>query len=243
MKTKLSSENEITLKENFADIRRRIDDAKANSPYGQDVTLLCATKTVPPEVINYAINELGVTDIGENRVQELLSKYNDLDKDRVNIHFIGSLQTNKVKYIIDKVCMIHSVDSLKLAKEIDNRARKIGKVMDILIEVNIGEEENKGGVSPEKLEQLIEEISTLDNVRVRGLMTIAPNCEENAEYQKYFAKTYQFFIDILPKKIHNIYKPILSMGMSDSFETAIGCGSNLVRLGTVLFGRRNYNKQ
>ncbi len=237
MKTKLSSEYKEAIAENLCDIKKRMADANG---MGQEVTLLCATKTVPAEVINYAIRELGITDIGENRVQELLSKYDELEKENVNIHFIGSLQTNKVKYIIDKVCMIHSVDSLRLAAEIDRQAKKHNKVMDILVEINIGEEENKGGIAPDELEEFLEKLTVFDNIRVRGLMTIAPFWCEKADYQKYFTKTYQFFIDILPKKIHNIYRPVLSMGMSDSFETAIECGSTLVRLGTVVFGRREY---
>lgn len=235
MKTKLSNEYKEALGKNISEIRERM--AKANTK-GQDVTLLCATKTVPADVINYVIKEHGITAIGENRVQELLEKYDDLELENVDLHFIGSLQTNKVKYIIDKVCMIHSLDSVKLAKEIDRQAKKIGKVMDVLVEVNIGEEENKGGIMPGELEAFLEEISIFDNIRVRGLMTIAPNCERNEDYYKYFEKTYQFFIDILPKKIHNIYSPILSMGMSDSFETAIACGSTVIRLGTVIFGHR-----
>ncbi len=243
MKTRLSSEYKADLRANLEDIRSRIDASKKKSVAKDDVTLLCATKTVPADVINYVTRELGITDIGENRVQELLSKYDELEKDRINLHFIGSLQTNKVKYIIDKVCMIHSLDSLKLAKEIDRQAKKIGRVMDVLVEVNIGEEENKGGIMPHELEDFLSELAVFDNIRVRGLMTIAPNCEEITEYHKYFAKTYQFFIDILPKKIHNIYSPVLSMGMSDSFEAAIECGSNLVRLGTIVFGQRNYDKQ
>lgn len=136
--------------------------------------------------------------------------------------------------------MIHSVDSLKLAAEIDRQAKKHNKVMDILVEINIGEEENKGGIAPSELEGFLEKLTAFENIRVRGLMTIAPFWCEKSDYQKYFTKTYQFFIDILPKKIHNIYKPVLSMGMSDSFETAIECGSTLVRLGTVVFGRREY---
>ncbi|MBE6686148.1 MAG: YggS family pyridoxal phosphate-dependent enzyme [Ruminococcaceae bacterium] len=237
MKTRLSNEYKVCLAENIASIRQRMERAGEKGK-GQDVTLLCATKTVPADVINYVIREHGITDIGENRVQELLEKYDELELEGVNLHFIGSLQTNKVKYIIDKVCMIHSLDSLRLAREIDRQAKKIGKVMDVLVEVNIGEEENKGGIMPSELETFLDEISAFDSIRVRGLMTIAPNCERNEDYYKYFEKTYQFFIDILPKKIHNIYSPILSMGMSDSFETAIGCGSNLIRLGTVIFGQR-----
>lgn len=237
MKTKLSNEYKADIQKNLEEIKMRMSAANKK---GQDVTLLCATKTVPAEVINYATQELGVTDIGENRVQELLEKYDALEKDNVNIHFIGSLQTNKVKYIIDKVCMIHSLDSVKLAKEIDRQAKKHGKVMDVLVEINIGEEENKGGIMPDELDAFLDEIKQFDSLRIRGLMTIAPFWSEKEDYYKYFEKTYQFFIDKLPKKIHNIYKPVLSMGMSDSFETAIECGSNLIRLGTVVFGRREY---
>ncbi len=237
MKTKLSSEYKTAIAENLVDIKKRM--AEANT-MGQEVTLLCATKTVPAEVINYATQELGITDIGENRVQELLSKYDELEKENVNIHFIGSLQTNKVKYIIDKVCMIHSVDSLKLAAEIDRQAKKHNKVMDVLVEINIGEEENKGGIAPDELEGFLEELTAFDNIRVRGLMTIAPFWCEKSDYQKYFTKTYRFFLDILQQKVDNVYSPILSMGMSDSFETAIECGSTLIRLGTVVFGRREY---
>ncbi|MBR5515998.1 MAG: YggS family pyridoxal phosphate-dependent enzyme [Clostridia bacterium] len=236
MKTRLSNEYKAQLAQNISDIKSKIDKAKQGN--NKDVTLLCATKTVPADVINYVTGEFGITAIGENRVQELLEKYDQLDLTNVELHFIGSLQTNKVKYIIDKVCMIHSLDSLKLAKEIDRQAKKIGRVMDVLVEINIGEEENKGGIMPSELESFLDEISVFDNIRVRGLMTIAPNCERNEDYYKYFEKTNRFFIDILPKKMHNIYSPILSMGMSDSFETAIECGSNLVRLGTVVFGQR-----
>ena len=237
MKTKLSSEYKASIAENLSNVKKRIAAAEGK---GQEVTLLLATKTVSAEAINYATRELGVTDIGENRVQELLEKYDELEKENVNIHFIGSLQTNKVKYIIDKVCMIHSVDSLKLAAEIDRQAKKHNKVMDILVEINIGEEDQKGGIAPSEIEDFLTELTAFENIRVRGLMTIAPFWCEKSDYQKYFTKTYQFFIDILPKKIHNIYKPVLSMGMSDSFETAIECGSTLVRLGTVVFGRREY---
>ena len=237
MKTKLSSEYKAAIAESLSDVKERIAAAKAP---GQEVTLLLATKTVPAEAINYATRELGVTDIGENRVQELLEKYDGLEKENVNIHFIGSLQTNKVKYIIDKVCMIHSVDSLKLAAEIDRQAKKHNKVMDVLVEINIGEEDQKGGIAPSELEEFLDKLTAFENIRVRGLMTIAPFWCEKSDYQKYFTKTYQFFIDILPKKIHNIYKPVLSMGMSDSFETAVECGSTLVRLGTVVFGHRQY---
>ena len=241
MKTWLSDEYKLALADNLSGITARIAEAVKRSPTGAPVTLLAATKTVPADVINYSVCELGITDIGENRVQELLDKYDELEKDRMNIHFIGKLQTNKVKYIIDKVCLIHSVDSLKLAAEIDKRAAAIGKVMDVLVEINVGYEENKSGISPEEASDFLDKISAFPNVNVRGLMTIAPICEEKSEYLTYFKKIYQIFLDILPKKIHNIREPVLSMGMSGSFEQAIECGSTMVRIGTSIFGQRNYN--
>lgn len=215
----------------FSDIAK----AKEKSPYGQNVTLLAATKYACAEEINYLCNNCGVHDIGENRVQQLLEKYDKLDKDKMNIHFIGSLQKNKVKYIIDKVCLIHSVDSVELACEINKCAKKIGRVMDILVEINIGREESKGGIMPEQTEKFLEEISAFEHVRVRGIMTMAPKTDEKAEYRKYFAETYNIFIDILQKKLHNIYEPVLSMGMSNSFPEAISEGATLVRVGSALF--------
>ena len=182
---------------NVEEIRKKMQTSLGGA--NRQVTLLAATKTVPPEVINYAIDSLGITDIGENRVQELLDKYDALHLDNARLHFIGSLQTNKVKYIVDKVCMIHSVDSEKLALEIDRQARKHGIIMDVLIEVNIGREENKGGVMPEDVETLADKINELDGLRLCGMMTIAPKCGEKSEYFKYFDKTYQIFIDILQK--------------------------------------------
>ncbi len=224
---------------NVEEIRKKMQTSLGGA--NRQVTLLAATKTVPPEVINYAIDSLGITDIGENRVQELLDKYDALHLDNARLHFIGSLQTNKVKYIVDKVCMIHSVDSEKLALEIDRQARKHGIIMDVLIEVNIGREENKGGVMPEDVEALADKINELDGLRLCGMMTIAPKCGEKSEYFKYFDKTYQIFIDILQKKLHNINIPVLSMGMSDSYEEAIACGSNMIRVGSSIFGARSYS--
>jgi pyridoxal phosphate enzyme (YggS family) len=226
---------------NIQSLRQKIRQAEraAGRPEGQ-VQLLAATKTVSAEDINFAIREGGLTDIGENRVQELLSKYDALDKEGVRIHFIGTLQTNKVKYIVDKVDLIHSVDSLKLAKEIDRRAAAIGKVQDILLEYNSGGEENKSGFSQAALYENWDEIAELANVRVLGIMTIAPKCEKNTEYCKFFAKTYQIFLDFLQKKPHNRDVSVLSMGMSDSFVPAIACGATVVRVGSRIFGARHY---
>lgn len=226
------------LRENLPRVRERIS---SSAKEGQKVTLLAATKTVPVEVINYAIRELGITHIGENRVQELLDKYDSLEKEKVSIHFIGRLQTNKVKYIIDKVSLIHSVDSLRLAKEIDRQAAKHSLVMDILIEVNIGGEESKGGILPEELDAFLDGISEFSHIRPMGLMVIPPQNASKEETFEYFTQTYQFFVDFCEKKVHNnIDTYILSMGMSDSYEDAVAAGSNLVRIGSAIFGKRSY---
>ncbi len=218
-----------------------------------DVVLLAATKTVDADTINFAIRN-GIKCIGENRVQELLEKYDAIDKDGVEIHFIGRLQTNKVKYIADKVCMIHSVDSAKLAKEIDRQCAKISVVMDVLVEVNIGGEESKGGIAPHELEGFLKEISVFKNIRVCGLMCIPPKCEfevladdieEKSESTKksyknnvFFEKIMKLFLDISQKKLDNIYMQVLSMGMSDDYEAAVEAGTTIVRTGRGLFGSR-----
>ncbi len=213
---------------------------------GRDIKLLAVTKTVPVDVINYTIDELGITAIGENRVQELLEKYDHLHQPKngkLEIHLIGSLQTNKVKYIIDKVDMIESVDSLKLAAEIDKQAKKHSLTMDILVEVNIGHEEQKGGIMPEELDEFIENLGEFSNLQLRGLMTIAPKCDKKNDYLKFFEKTYQYFIDISQKKLHNISRDsfnVLSMGMSGSYPEAICAGSTEIRLGSTIFGARIY---
>ena len=234
------------IKNRLSDARREIESLSD----GRDIKLLAVTKTVPVEVINYTIDKLGITAIGENRVQELLEKYDKLHhpKDgKLEIHLIGSLQTNKVKYIIDKVDMIESLDSLKLAAEIDKQAKKHSRTMDVLIEVNIGREEQKGGIYPEDLDKFIDDLAEFSSLRIRGLMTIAPKCDEKDEYLKFFEKTYQYFIDISQKKRHNISRDffnVLSMGMSGSFRQAITAGSTEVRLGSTIFGARAYpNKE
>ena len=239
VKLLVNKEDREFLKSRWDEINRKI--TKASS--GRSVKLLAATKTVSVETINFAIDHLGLRLIGENRVQELLSKYDALHKDDLKIHFIGRLQTNKVKYIVDKVDMIESVDSIKLAEEISRRAEKIGRVMDILVEINIGREESKGGILPENLNDFMEAIDLLQGIRFAGLMVIPPKTEDVCQSEKYFLESYQIFLDIQQKKSHNIGKPlILSMGMSDSYEEAIRCGSDEVRIGSALFGRRIYPK-
>ena len=219
---------------NVSDIRRRMEEAKKEAGREDDVMLLAAIKSADVGEIKYLHESLGINDVGENRVQQLLSRYDEIKSASLNIHFIGKLQTNKVKYIIDKVCMIHSLDSVKLAAQIDAQAKKHGIVMDVLVEVNSGEEENKSGVLPADVEAFCEEISRFDSINLRGFMTMAPKCEKKEEYCKYFCKTYQLVLDIWTKKLHNIDRPIISMGMSESFEEAIACGSDVVRVGRAL---------
>ena len=208
------------IDKNVDQARERIAKAREASEFKKDITLVAAVKYADIDEIN-RLCAVGVRDIGENRVQQLLEHYEGLEDRSVNIHFIGTLQTNKVKYIADKVCMIHSVDSVKLAREIDTQAKKHGRVMDILVEINSGEEENKSGVLPADAEALCMEISSLENVKLRGFMTMAPRCDKKEEYLKFFGQTYAQVLDIWTKKLHNIDVPIISMGMSESFEEAI----------------------
>ncbi|MBQ2746331.1 MAG: YggS family pyridoxal phosphate-dependent enzyme [Clostridia bacterium] len=224
--------------ENYKDIVERIAAAAEKSGRNaNDIMLLAATKTVEPYLINYAI-EKGIQHIGENRVQEFLSKENDVTKN-VHRHFIGHLQTNKVKDIVGKVELIQSVDSLRLANAISKESVKRGIVTDVLLEVNIGREESKSGFMPEEVINAYDEISKLDGICIKGLMTIPPHIDENNKNTEYFSKMYELYIDIRTKKIDNNIK-ILSMGMSDDFETAIEYGANMVRVGTALFGKRVY---
>ena len=219
--------------ENLAAIRARIDAARKRSG-GREVTLLAAVKYTDTEHINY-LHSLGVNDIGENRVQQLLEHWEALDRENLRVHFIGTLQKNKVKYIIDKVSMIHSLDSLSLAQEIEKQAAKHGIVMDVLVEINSGMEENKSGILPDEAAAFCESLGQFSHLNLRGFMTMAPKCEKNEEYRKYFCKTSQLCLDIWQKTLHNIDRPILSMGMSDSFEIAIEEGADIVRVGRALF--------
>lgn len=224
--------------ENFADIKKRIAiSTEKSGRTANDIMLLAATKTIDIEVINHAIAS-GLYAIGENRVQEFLSKEEKLLP--VDKHFIGHLQSNKAKDIVGKVSLIHSVHSLKLAKIIGEISVKKGIVSDILLEVNIGNEESKSGFSSEELLLNLEEISKIKGIFVRGLMTIPPICDNSAKNRAYFKEMYNLFLDIQGKKIDNSSMEFLSMGMSDDFETAIEEGANIVRIGTALFGKRNY---
>ena len=217
-------------------IRAEIDSAAIK--YGRDpkeITLLAAIKYADVNEVNYLHTVAGVNTVGENRVQQLIERYDSLNREDLSIHFIGSLQTNKVKYIVDKVDLIHSLDSEKLAYEINKQCAKIGKVMDVLCEINCGREENKTGIMPEDAETFCLGLSKYENIKLKGFMTMAPAGSNFEEYRKYFSETVKLVLDIWHKKLYNIEKPIISMGMSGSFEAAIAEGSTIVRIGRSLF--------
>ncbi len=205
----------------------------------EDVMLMAVTKTVDPIFINYAL-DYGVKLIGENRVQEMLRKKPDLHLDGVDKHLIGHLQTNKAGQIVGEVDMIQSVDSLKIAKEIAKQSAKKGIITDVLLEINVGEEESKSGFSVPEFYENLYAISELKEIRIKGLMTVPPICENSAQLCKFFENMYNIYVDIKTKKIDNICMNILSMGMSGDYEKAILCGSNLVRIGSSIFGPRIY---
>lgn len=230
----------LTIKENLDIIRKNIDASIARSGRDSEVILLGATKMNSADRINFAISQ-GLNYIGENKVQELLDKYDAIDKDNVTIHFIGHLQSNKVKYIIDKVDMIQSLDSLSLAKEIDKQAKKHNKIMKVLVEINACNEDSKSGISLDEVEDFLELVSVYENIQVVGLMSIPPIMTDEDTQRKIFKKIYQIYVDISAKNIHNISMRYLSLGMSDDYHIAIEEGANLVRVGSSIFGRRNYN--
>lgn len=226
---------------NYKLINERIAEAALKSGRKrEDITFLAATKTVDADTINHVIS-LGLDHIGENKVQELLAKYDDYDLSKCSLQFIGHLQSNKVRQIVDKVDLIQSVDSVKLANEISKQSLKINKTMDVLVEVNIGREENKSGVMPEMLEDLLYQIAEMDGISVKGLMAIPPICDTSQKISKFFHNMNNLFIDISQKKIDNISMTILSMGMSADYYEAILEGANMIRVGSSLFGERNYN--
>lgn len=203
----------------------------------QEVKLIAVTKTRNVDEINTAIST-GITDIGENKVQEIQDKYEHVLP--VKWHMIGHLQTNKVKYIIDKVALIHSVDSYRLAEEINNRALQHGLVMDILVQVNAAEEESKFGLSASEVDAFIDSLANFENIRIKGLMTIAPFTEDPEDVRIYFKQIKEIYDRYVNKDRKNIHFEYLSMGMTNDFEIAIEEGSNLLRVGTAIFGERNY---
>ena len=223
------------IDENLKEIRYNIAEAAAKyRKSDDDIRLMAVTKTVAPEAVNRAVS-LGVDLLGENRVQEYQSKAEFYDKS-AEVHFIGHLQTNKVKYIINTVSMIQSVDSLRLASEINRLAGANGTVMDILCEVNVGGEESKSGISPSELSGLLEQLAELENIRVRGLMTIPPPTDSDV----FLARMQELFCRAKDSNIPGVSMEILSMGMTHDYAEAIKYGSTLVRIGTGLFGARKY---
>ena len=229
------------IRGNLEKVRQQIRQSAEGCGRSQDDVLLVAvSKTRTPEEINIAI-EAGVTDIGENKVQEIMDKYDDIKP--VRWHMIGHLQTNKVKYIIDKVSMIHSVDSSKLAAEINKRAAACGITMDILLQVNSAQEESKFGISTEETEGLIMQIlDSCENIRIRGLMCIAPYADDPEDIKKYFDSVKEQYDQFSTIDHPNLDFRYLSMGMSHDFPVAIEAGSNLVRVGSAIFGERDYSK-
>ena len=238
MMVKSSAEQMVTA--NLAYIREEMASACIRAGRSEDaVQLLAVTKTVSPDKINVAIQN-GITQIGENRVQEFLKKRDSLHLDTVKTHLIGHLQTNKVRQIVGQVDMIQSVDSLRLATAIAGRSDALDLVTPILVEVNIGGEEAKSGVSPADLPLLLEEISQLRGIKVQGLMTVPPILHKESEKRAIFSKMYQLFVDIKEKKLDNIDMQELSMGMSGDYREAIMEGATIVRIGSAIFGERQY---
>ena len=251
----------MMMKENIQQIEERIQSACDRvGRKRSEVTLIAVSKTKPNQMLEEAYN-YGMRHFGENKVQELVQKFEDLDskfQDKVNWHLIGHLQRNKVKYIVDKTVLIHSVDSLRLAEQIEEEATKKNIICDILLEVNIAEEESKFGVRANDVFPLILELSNMSHIRVRGLMTVAPFVENADKNREYFTKLRQLYVDIKSKNIDNIgdgeiqedvdqfnksleFFDILSMGMTGDYEVAIEEGATMVRVGTGIFGERDYS--
>ncbi len=227
------------LEENLALVEKEIQEAcRRAGRKREDVTLIAVSKTKPVSELQKAY-DLGVRIFGENKVQELADKYEELPKD-IHWHMIGHLQRNKVKYIIDKVDLIHSVDSVRLAETIEKEAAKKNITVNILIEVNVAGEESKFGVTPKELPGLIEEIAGFPHIRVQGLMTIAPFVENSEENRQIFRDLRKLSVDIADKNVDNITMRILSMGMTNDYSVAVEEGATMVRVGTGIFGARNY---
>ena len=230
------------LKENLANVEKNIEQACKNAGRNRnEVTLIAVSKTKPVEMLQEIYDE-DIRDFGENKVQELCSKMEQLPSD-IRWHMIGHLQRNKVKYIVGKVELIHSVDTYRLAEEINIQAKKQNVIVPILVEVNIAHEESKFGISAEDAILLVEEISRLENIRIKGLMTIAPYVENPEDNRLYFRKIKQLSVDITNKNIDNVSMEILSMGMTGDYMVAIEEGATMVRVGTGIFGERNYKQE
>lgn len=240
MEKSLTDKRFFDIEENYKELSEGIADAAVKC--GRDpseVRFMAVTKTVEPIYINHALS-LGLDLIGENRVQEFLSKRDELNLTGVEKHLIGHLQTNKVKQIVGSVDFIDGVDSVKVAKEIGKASVKAGIATDILLEINIGGEESKFGFTPESIGETVYEIAEIEGISVKGLMAIPPICDDSVKNRIFFENMHRLFIDIGAKKIHNVSMDILSMGMSGDYRDAVASGSTMVRIGSALFGARNY---
>lgn len=236
----MTEEEKIILRDNIARVKERAAEAAIRAGRKpEEIALVAATKMNSAERVRFA-TENGIAICGENRVQELLDKYEQQAYGSADLQFIGTLQTNKVKYLIGKVSMIQSVGSLRLGEAIAKEAAKHGIVQDILLEVNIGREEAKSGLSPDEIYPTIEKLAENGNLRVRGLMAIPPKAPDGGNNLHYFNEMRQLFIDISTKKYDNVCMDCLSMGMTNDFEDAITCGSTMIRVGTAIFGARAY---
>ena len=228
------------IRENIEHVENTIDEACRQSGRNRsEVTLIAVSKTKPVPMLQEIYDE-NIRDFGENKVQELVEKYDELPQD-IKWHMIGHLQRNKVKYVVGRAALIHSVDSVRLAEAIDQEAEKKGIVMPVLVEVNVASEESKFGVRVEECADFIENIAKMEHISVEGLMTIAPFVENAEDNRKYFAKLRELSVDISAKNIDNVNMRDLSMGMTGDYEVAIEEGATMVRVGTGIFGERNYN--
>ena len=231
----------MSIKDNIMSIKKNIDDIRKESNIQEEVNLMAVTKTVDANKVLEAI-DAGITDIGENKPQELAKKY-EIIGDKVRYHLIGTLQTNKVKYIIDKAYMIHSLDRMALCEEIQKRAEKIGKIMNCLVQVNISKEESKHGLEEEFVIDFIKEVSSnYKNIHIKGLMTMAPFIDDEEEIRKVFKGLKKLSLQIKDLNLPNVEMDTLSMGMSHDYKIAIEEGATIIRVGTSIFGQRNYNK-
>lgn len=226
------------LDKNVGEIRENIKTSASRVGRSEkDVILMSAVKSADVGEINYIHKSLGVSDVGENRVQQLMERYDLLDKEGLRIHFIGSLQTNKVKYIIDKVYMIHSLDSERLAAEIDKQAKKHGLVARVLVEINSGNEESKGGIDADDVPSFCVEMQKYENIEICGFMTMAPRCEKKEDYFPYFNNTKSLAERVWRDVLKRDGSPVISMGMSESYCEAVECGATVVRVGRSMFAK------
>ena len=230
----------MSIAENVARIKEQMKEAAIAAGRNPEEILLCAaTKMNDAEAVRQAI-AAGVDCCGENRVQELTQKLSQNAYEGAPVHFIGHLQTNKVKQVVGKVSLIHSVDSVRLLDAINKEAAKQGIIQDILLEINIGQEDSKSGLCKEELPSVLEKMGDFSNIRVRGLMAIPPICQNSTDNHKFFQEMCNLSVDIKAKKYDNVSVEIMSMGMSDDFADAIACGSTMIRVGTAIFGARGY---